>query len=304
MNISIRQLKAFVTAAEQGSFTRAAAQLHITQSALSGLIRELEQQLDIRLFDRTTRQLHVSAQGRSLLPAAQRVLHELARLGEEAGRLKTGARGVVRLAVSQQLAASVMPVLMARFGRYEPDITVRLSDCSVEQVLRQVQSGEVDLGIGPERALPDDIQAERLFSLPFHVVLPERHPLARQAEIPWQALADERLIVLSGPFTAQLAAALPEPLAKRISAAEDRVNFLSTALGMVRCGLGLTLCLPYAADWVHRHRLPMRLLVQPVVERHFYAYSRKSRSLPPAAAKLAVYLQQHIESAWQDGEAV
>ena len=77
MNISIRQLTAFITVADNGSFTRASDQMHLTQSAVSGLIKELESSLGIVLFDRTTRQLSLSAVGRHLLPQARRVLNEM-----------------------------------------------------------------------------------------------------------------------------------------------------------------------------------------------------------------------------------
>ncbi|MDO5058450.1 MAG: LysR family transcriptional regulator [Neisseria sp.] len=304
MSISLRQIKAFVAAAEQGSFTQAAVQLHLTQSALSGLIKELENRLDVRLFDRTTRQLHLSAAGQLLLPSAKRILNEMKQFSEEAGRLKNGRNGQVRLATSQLLAASVMPKLMAAFRRKETEIDVHLLDFSVEQVLQQVQNGDVDFGIGPERELPDDIEALDLFSLPFYVVLPENHPLAAQTEIAWQQLLDEPLITLSGPFTHRLAAVLPEPLTEKILAPAYQVNFLSTALGMTGNGLGLTLCLPYAAEWVRQNGLTMRPLGQPKVERNFCLYRRKNRSLSAPAQRFQAFLSAQEASVWRFDEAV
>jgi DNA-binding transcriptional LysR family regulator len=77
VSITLRQLRAFVALAQAHSFTAAAAQLHITQSALSALVRELESEVGSRLFDRTTRHVDINAAGRELLPVAERVLRDL-----------------------------------------------------------------------------------------------------------------------------------------------------------------------------------------------------------------------------------
>ena len=96
MSTTLRQLKAFVLVAEQNSFTKAAEILCLTQSALSGLIKELEQNLDVKLFDRTTRKLHLSDAGSRLLPQARRVLNEMSVLNEKVDNLKSLHQGHVR----------------------------------------------------------------------------------------------------------------------------------------------------------------------------------------------------------------
>lgn len=290
MNITLRQLKAFAAVADAGSFTHAAAELHLTQSALSSLIKDLEHNWNVRLFDRTTRQLHVSVVGQRLLPTVRRILNEMAVLQEEVDNIQNRHDGQVRLAVAQQLAASVMPRLLAAFNKRYPDIRITLIDCSVEQVLQHVRTVEADFGIGPDRSHGEGIGSEFLFSLPFYVALPPQHPLAAASAVSWQAMLEERLITLTGPFTGRLAAALPEHLAVRILKPDYQVNFLSTALSMVQSGLGLTLCLPYAGNWVRQNGLTMRPLTAPQIERRFLLYHRKSRSLSPAADTLRRYL--------------
>ncbi|MDO4249702.1 MAG: LysR family transcriptional regulator [Neisseria sp.] len=292
MNLSIRQLRAFITVAEHGSFSQAALQLHLTQSALSGLIKELENQLAMRLFDRTTRQLHLTDAGRRLLPSAQRVLNDIHALAVEAQNIHNGHSGQVRFAVSQQLAASVIPDLITRFQQHYPDIRLHLVDCSVEQVLDQVNNADVDFGMGPERTLPPDIESNLLFALPFYVALPADHPLEQQASVSWQDLQQETLITLNGPFTDRLAEALPETVAEHIRHPRYSVNFLSTAIGLTRNDLGLTLCLPYAADMVRRNGLIMRKITGPVIERKFFIYRRKNRSLTPSAEIFCRFLNE------------
>lgn len=296
MNISFRQIRAFVAVAETCSFSRAAKQLYLTQSALSGLIKELEQSVDVKLFDRTTRQVTLSVMGERLLPQAKRVINEMRLLDIEAKNLTSLEQGEVRLAVSQQFAASAMPEMMALFQEQHPNIQIHLVDCSVEAVLKHLQNNNVDLGIGAERGYDDDIEAEFLFELPFFVVLPPNHSLTAFEQVTWSQLENQSLITLTGPFTQKLYGELPSELAERVLQPSYEVNLLSTALGMTAKNLGITVCLPYAADWVKQQQLQMRLLTEPVIKRRFLLYQRRHRALSPAATVFKQFLQQ----TWQD----
>lgn len=305
MNISIRQLSAFISVADNGSFTRASEQMHLTQSAVSGLIKELESSLGIVLFDRTTRQLSLSVVGHHLLPQARRILNEMQLFENEASSLTSLAQGQVRLAVSQ-FAASSMPAVIARFAKAYPDISVSLLDCSAENVLEHIQNIEVDLGVGTERGFTepdDDISADLLYQLPFCVVMPDNHALAQKTEVIWQDLVDTPLITLQGPFIEQVTAELDEEIASHIQQARYKVNFMSTALEMTRQGFGITLCLPYmpeVIDWVSANSLQMRPLAQPVKMRRFFIYQRSSRALSPASIAFKQFLQSYFASHFDD----
>lgn len=309
MNISIRQLSAFISVADNGSFTRASEQMHLTQSAVSGLIKELESSLGIVLFDRTTRQLSLSVVGHHLLPQARRILNEMQLFENEASSLTSLAKGQVRLAVSQ-FAASSMPAVIARFAKAYPDISVSLLDCSAENVLEHIQNIEVDLGVGTERGFTepdDDISADLLYQLPFCVVMPDNHALAQKSEVIWQDLVDTPLITLQGPFIEQVTAELDEEIASHIQQARYKVNFMSTALEMTRQGFGITLCLPYmpeVIDWVSANGLQMRPLAQPVKMRRFFIYQRSSRALSPASIAFKQFLQTYFASHFDDLQRV
>ena len=309
MNISIRQLSAFISVADNGSFTRASEQMHLTQSAVSGLIKELESSLGIVLFDRTTRQLSLSVVGHHLLPQARRILNEMQLFENEASSLTSLAQGQVRLAVSQ-FAASSMPAVIAQFAKAYPDISVSLLDCSAENVLEHIQNIEVDLGVGTERGFTepdDDISADLLYQLPFCVVMPDNHALAQKSEVIWQDLVDTPLITLQGPFIEQVTAELDEEIASHIQQARYKVNFMSTALEMTRQGFGITLCLPYmpeVIDWVSANGLQMRPLAQPVKMRRFFIYQRSSCALSPASIAFKQFLQNYFASHFDDLQRV
>ena len=198
MNVTLRQLHAFIAVAQTGSFTLAAERLFVTQSALSGLIRELESSLGLRLFDRSTRRLRLSVIGQELYPQIEKILHDLEGVVSEAGNLKALQRGKVRIAVPQLLACTLLPQVMADFKALHPGVQLRMVDCAVESVMARVFSGEVDVGIGPERETNSDIEAAELFTLPFMVVLPKGHPLAAQEQVLWQDLSGQPLITLQG----------------------------------------------------------------------------------------------------------
>lgn len=301
MNITLRQLNAFINVAETGSFTRASDKMHLTQSAVSGLIKELENNLDVLLFDRTTRQLSLSVVGHHLLPQARRVLNEMTLFENEASSLTSLAQGKVRLAVSQ-FAASSMPAVIAQFAKQYPEISVTLIDCSAEHVLEHIENIEVDLGVGVELAEVDEddnLSADLLYELPFCVVVPKAHRFAELYEVTWNDLIGESLITLNGPFIDHVTLELSEDIANQIKNAPYKVNFMSTALEMTRQGFGVTLCLPYmpeVIDWVSANELVLKPLSHPVKLRKFYIYQRSSRALSPASMTFKNFLQQYFNA--------
>lgn len=294
MNVTLRQLSAFVAVADTGSFTLAAERLFITQSALSSLIKELEQQLGLRLFDRSTRRLRLSETGRELYPQVEKILHDLEGVISEVGNLKALQRGSVRVAVPQLLACTLLPEVMAGFHVQHPNVHLRLVDCAVESVMARVFSGEVDIGLGPERDANSDIDARPLFTLPFLAVMPPAHPLARRRRLHWDDLSGQPLITLQGQFTELLVSDVGEAARDLHKDAFTQVTFMTTALALVRAGLGLTLCMPYARTLVEQYGLVMRPIGDPVVERAFWIFTRRGRALTPAAQEFLEFLQTRL----------
>ncbi|MBS0609645.1 MAG: LysR family transcriptional regulator [Proteobacteria bacterium] len=296
MNVTLRQLSAFVAVAETGSFTLAAERLFITQSALSGLIKELESSLGLRLFDRSTRRLRLSDTGRELYPQIEKILHDLDGVVSEVGNLKALQRGKVRVAVPQLLACTLLPELMAEFRAQHPGVQLRLVDCAVESVMARVFSGEVDMGLGPEREANSDIDAEQLFNLPFMAVMPPGHALAARCELQWPDLSGQSLITLQGQFTELLVSDVGEAARDLHKEAFMQVTFMTTALALVRAGLGLTLCMPYARSLVEQFGLVMRPVGDPVVERSFWIFTRRGRALSPAAQEFRGFLEERLKN--------
>ncbi|MCP5232630.1 MAG: LysR family transcriptional regulator [Zoogloeaceae bacterium] len=296
MNITLKQLRAFVAVARSGSFTLAAESLFVTQSALSGLIKELEQVIGLRLFDRSTRRIQLSEVGRSIYPLIDKILDDLDGVLDEVSNLKALRKGLVRVATPQLMASTLLPEVIAAFGEVHPAVEIRLVDCAVESVVSRVFSGEVDFGVGPERDSNSEIESATLFELPFVAVFPPGHALAARREVSWADLAEFPLITLQGQFTERLAVDVGSAQRGRALEPHTSVAFMSTALSMVNAGLGVTVCITYAASLIRLYRLEMRPLVEPQVTRRFYVFTRNNRSLSPAAQRFRDFLSGYIEA--------
>lgn len=296
MNVTLRQMRAFVAVARTGSFTLAAESLFITQSALSGLIKELEQTLGLRLVDRSTRRIHLSDMGRELYPLVDKILADLDRVLADVAEKKALKTGLVRVAAPQLLASTLLPEVISAYCTEHPEIRIKLVDCVVESVMARVFSGEVDFGIGPERDPSSDIAATTLFEGAFMAVYPPGHPLGDLPTIRWEDLVAYPFISLQGQFTERLLVDLRATIRDLNLAPTNEVAFMPTALAMVSAGLGVTACIRYAASLIKLYKLEMRPLIDPVVCRRFFVFSREGRTLSPAAESFRDFLFHYVRA--------
>nr|WP_093166463.1 LysR family transcriptional regulator [Variovorax sp. YR216] len=294
MNVTLRQLRAFVALARIGSFTLAAESLFITQSALSGLIKELEQTLGVRLVDRSTRRVHLTPIGDGLHPLLDGVLHDLDAVLHRVNDHRALKIGVVRLATTQLLASTLVPDLIASFQREHPNVQVSLIDAPAESVMARVYAGEVELGIGPERGPNSDITSTQLFDGPFMAVCPPGHPLVGRRRLRWSDLMEFPVIALQGQFTERLAQDLRTASRSVNFSPTHEVAYMATALSMVKAGLGVALCIPYATSLIDGYGLKMIPLRDPEVRRSFDVFTRKGRSLSPASQSFLDFIGPRI----------
>lgn len=296
MNVTLRQLRAFVALARTGSFTLAAEALYITQSALSGLIKELEQSLGVRLVDRSTRRVHLTPIGESLHGQLDAVLHDLDMVLRRVTDERELHSGVVRVAATQLLASTLVPELIAAFQREHSAIQVKLVDAPTDAVMARVFAGEVELGIGPERSPNSDVTSTPLFEGPFMAVCPPGHPFAQSQRVQWSELLSYPVVALQGQFTERLAHDLRTSGVRVDFRPAAEVAYMGTVLSMVRAGLGVGLCIPYAAGLVEAYGLQLVRLGEPEVRRSFDVFTRKGRSLSPAAQRFLDFIRPRIRA--------
>lgn len=149
MNLTIRQFRAFLAVADLRSFTAASKYLCITQGAVSGLINEMESQMEVSLFDRTSRVVKLSPDGEKFLPAAMRVVEEFQRAENYARDLKEIKKSLVRVVGAPLIACAFLPKIIHAFKRQHPHTHVQLIDKPMSQLQKSIMLGEADFGIGP-----------------------------------------------------------------------------------------------------------------------------------------------------------
>lgn len=290
MSLDVRQLRAFVTVAECGSFTRAAASLNLSQPALTVQIRKLEQALGVRLFDRNTRVVALTRNGAELLPTLGRLLRDLDGVLAETRQLATMQRGVVRLAVLPSFASGVLPEVIARFRGHHPGIDFTIRDVIASGVAALVASGEADLGLTGGVVAHPDLEALLRGVDRMHAVYPEAHPLAQHRRIGIADLATYPLILMDAATSvrqvvdAAFAAAGITPLVGA------EVTYMSSAVGMVRAGLGIAI-LPGSAMEVRAERsLRSQRIEGDGFARPVAVVKRRGRTLPPASERFLAEL--------------
>ncbi|MBN3798183.1 LysR family transcriptional regulator, partial [Burkholderia sp. Ac-20392] len=183
MDLNLRDIRAFVTVAQAGNFTRAAARLHLSQPALTVQIRRLEEIVGARLFDRNSRSVALTQTGRELLPLLQRSLDDMERVLRDARALGEGTSGTVRLACLPTFASSMLPELIQSFRRDVPRAGFEIRDGVASLVTALVRNEEADLGLTGGDTFDASLEvlyagADRLVA-----VCPKDHPLARKRRV-------------------------------------------------------------------------------------------------------------------------
>jgi LysR family transcriptional regulator, carnitine catabolism transcriptional activator len=303
MNITFRQIRAFVAVAQHGRFSIGASRLHVTPSALSMLIRQLEGQIGARLFDRHTRMVRLTELGAEFLPVARKVLADLESALAQSRDRSMLRRGRVSIATSTVLAATLMPWVISGFSAGRPGITVVLRDVVEQEIKRLVRAGEVDLGVGTSLDPDAEAELEEVLLLEDRLValLPADHALAQKRSVSWRELAAQPLIVLGSgsPLRALVERAFRSNGIAVMPAYE--VSFSSTVISMVAAGMGVAALPVNARQVTPKVRVAVRPLVRPVVPRRVSLFKRRDSGLSPAAEAFHLSLREHVRQGGYPG---
>lgn len=292
---TLRQLRAFRAVYQLGKLSAAAEQLCVTQSAVSVLLRQMEEGLGARLFDRTTRALQATPAAHEAIAVAERILRDVDFLGAGLRDLSTLKRGRVCLAVTPTLAEILLPTAVQRFTAQHPDIRVLVDDCAPDQFVSRIVDGHVDFGIGtPERAAAG-LATQTLVRDHLALVCRSDHPLAGRRSLRWKDLDGHGVItVRHGYGIRPLIDATAAQAGVRLQIVGE-VSFLSTALWMTASGLGASL-MPsaFARHGLHAD-LAVKKLGAPVASRDISIVTQRGRSLPPACERFIAVMRAALE---------
>ena len=284
MSVTFRQLEALIAVADTQNFTRASEKLHVAQPMVSGLIRDLETELGVRLFDRTTRRVELTEAAAEFLQDARRLTGDLQGAVRRARDVGERRRGHIVVGAPPLLAAALLPKVIAAFAQSSPGVSVSVVDRSLSIIYELLREGELNLAVGTFRRNADGIARIQLMSYQFALLCRADHPLAKNMRPHWSDLADVPLIAL------RRGNGIREQIERGYSAAgldaepAFELDQLATIVSMVEAGFGITVLPLYALNVLPQGSLVARALADPPVSRDVDVGYRNDRSLSPAAA--------------------
>ncbi|MDT8385890.1 MAG: LysR family transcriptional regulator [Thiogranum sp.] len=286
--MDIAAFKAFIAAAENGSFSLAAERLFLTQPAISKRIAGLEATLETRLFDRIGRRVELTDAGRALLPRARNILVELEDSMRALSNLNGKIQGRLRFGTSHHIGLHRLPPALKRFTRQHPQVRLDIRFMDSEAACHAVEQGELELAIVtlPPEPLPN-LAAREIWPDPLDIVAANDHPLLRQPQLRIEDLAQHPVILpASNTYTHQIAQQVFNQLDLKLDVALS-TNYLETIKMLVSVGIGWSL-LPHTMLDRQIRRLPLETLT---LQRVLGVVHHRERTLSNAATALVDLLK-------------
>lgn len=230
--LKVQHFRAVDAIAAHGSLLKAATALSLTQPALSKSVRDVEDILGVKVFERNPRGVAPTAAGVAFIESARRLLAELRRLDETLDVLSDPSRSGIVLGVLPVTASGVLPGVLARMKGIEPDIRIRIEEGRTEDLLPLLAAGEIDLIVGRlyEPALPDVFEREALWTEPMSILARADHPIFRDATVTVEHIRRYDLVL---PTVTQRMGQEIEQLLHRLGLA-PRTSYRSSSAGFIR----------------------------------------------------------------------
>lgn len=299
--MELQQLRIFAAVASELHFSRAAEKLHMAQQAVSFQIKQLEQELGVQLFVRTTRKVALTMAGEALLDEVMRAFVHLELGVEEARRADRGERGRIVVGYVNAVAYSILPVAVKAFREQHPDVQVVLVESTPAELEKKLMAREVDVAFNVkvlgQNGLPP-FESTTLAVERMCVAVPDHHPLARRRGVKLGDLADQPYILVHRQgnallhdcflYVCQQAGFTPRIV-------QEAPNDPSV-IGLVASGMGIALvmeCLRklYAGEVAY---IPLN---QPQFEFEFALYRRRDHALP-VVERFVAATQEQIGDRW------
>lgn len=284
MNISTRHLEAFVALAETHSFTRAAEAFHLSQPAFSVLIKALEDEVRVRLFERSTRRVELTQEGELFLESTRRVLRDLRFSVNEMHDFADRRKGKVAIAALPSLAAGWLPTVLAEFRRRYPGVDIMLYDRLHDTALELLRRGGVDFALTSNEGDERDLALDHLFLDRFHFVCRRDHPFAARKSLRLRELSGQPLIHFS--MGSSIRRHIELVLGPVTTSLGFEVQYLSTVAGLVRAGLGVSIVPTMALFQFEHPEIAVPLIEDEELVRPLVMLRRARETMSPAPEAL------------------
>lgn len=286
--MDIRQLKYFIEVARHKSFTKAALALHVTQPTLSKMVKNLEDEMDVVLFDRSARQITLTDAGEVVYEQANKIVNSLDDLSASLYDVMHLKKGKIRIGLPPVISTLFFPTIIAEFQLAYPDVTVEIAEYGARKVEQKVLEGAVDLGFVMLPVDAEKFDVEPFVEQEIKLLVHESHPLANREVVDLIDFKDDPFLLLSKEFTLNsktIDFCLSEGFSPRIAYESSQWDFI---VGMVEKNLGVTLMPTLICDRVKdgpfktlslSHTFPWRLGIIMAKNRYVPYISRSFISL-------------------------
>ncbi len=292
MNLTVRQLRAFTLGAQFASFSEAAIRMGMTQPGYSLLIRQLEEEVGMALFRRTTRRVELTEAGREILQSAQRTLQQLDETRRRAEDFRDARQGTLNLAFVPSVGCSVLPPILSRFAEAHPGIKLAFHEAQAVGFAERVRSGQAEIGLGLLLKPDEPLAFEPLMRDCLVALLHTEHPLATRSTVTWKTLARFNSILVTNQSSVRVHADRAAAAAGLDIEPTYVLDSLTTAVGMVRAGLGYAVLPSLALRSMDLGGSVARVVEQPRAWRDIGLLTRAQFTLSPAATAFAAIARE------------
>lgn len=297
ISLTLHQLKVFMLVAQHGGFTSAAEQLSTSQPGLTSAVQQLEEELQVRLFNRTTRRVELTSAGLELLPVAERIFAELDLTVQSLRDLGNVRRGLVVVAALPSLSATLLPQALAVFRTQYPNVKVQLREGIASEIVEMVRAGHVDFAVGALAGAEHALKFSVVIKDRMYLVCRAGHPLSTLAEVPWRALIDYPFVAMNTGSSVRYITDSAFAEIGVVKTPEQEVSLLTTMFGLAKAGLAVTV-MPAAVMRAFNVEGVVTLpLVDPITERELGFIARRGHLLSPAAEALMKSVKQVAQTA-------
>lgn len=299
MNVTIKQLQAFVAVAKTRSFAEACTLLHLSQPALSITIKNLEEAVGGRLLERSTRSVALTPEGARFYPVVQRLLADWDKSLEDVHNLFALRRGRLDIASMPTFASSLLPAILADYRKQYGDINITVHDVIAESVVDMVREGRVELGVTFDPGEAQDLNFRPLFRDRFVAVLPPDHPLLDKNQLKWRDLRSAPYIALQRPSSIRML--IDQVLEEHgiVLTPALEAHQLASIGRMVAAGLGISIVPALSSAQMEEMGAQCCPVSSPVITRQVGVITRKRQPLSVATRAMLDIIAQWRESADQ-----
>lgn len=287
--MELRHLHYFIAVAEELHFSRAAERLRISQPPLSQQIRSLEDELGVKLFERTKRQVHLTEAGKAFLERSYLVLAQLEQAVEVTQQIGRGEVGRLAISFVGSATYTVLPDILSVFREQFPAVELRLHELTTQEQIQALHHKQVDVGIVRSAIIEPGLSVECILQESLVLALPETHPFSAQTKVSLSTLADELFILFParmGPVFYEQIINMCQQAGFRPKVAQEAVQ-MQTIIGLVAAGLGIAI-VPASLQNFHRGGVIYRPIKEEIPNTGLYLTWRQHDSSPVVRAFLGL----------------